>query len=70
MGAKPLNRELLEAVYFYKYKDEVIKKAIEDDRKKLSKDGGKIIKETVKVEDKTKVRGWGDTDKKEKIVFR
>jgi hypothetical protein len=70
MGAEPLNKELLEAIYFYHYKDEVIKKAIEDDRKKLSKTDGKIIKESVKVEDKPKLEGWGSSDGKTKIKFR
>lgn len=70
MGAEPLNRELLEAIYFYKYKDEVIKKAIEDDRKKLSKEVKPKKEVSVKVEEKNKIKTWGETDGKTKIKFR
>lgn len=70
MGAEPLNKELLEAIYFYKYQDEIIKKAIEEDRKKLSKEVPVKKETSVKVEDKTKIKTWGDTDVKTKIKFR
>ena len=69
MGAEPLPLELLEAIYTHTYLDEIIKEAIENDRKKLAKTG--VKRETsVKVEEKkdTGVE-WGNS-KNVKIRFR
>lgn len=52
MGAEPLPSELLEAIYTHTYLDEIIKDAIEKDRKKLSKEGGKKSATSVKVDEK------------------
>lgn len=68
-GAEPLPKELLEAVYFYKYKDEIIKKAIERDRKGL-KDDKPINVKNIKVSEKTGIKTWGDEVKNQNIVFR
>ena len=52
MGAEPLPSDLLEAIYTHTYLDEIIKDAIEKDRKKLSKEGGKKTATSVKVDEK------------------
>jgi len=69
MGAEPLNRELLDAIYFYSYKDEIIKKAIEEDRKKLSKPQ-KRQSASVRVETSNQPKVWGGDAKVQGIKFR
>lgn len=72
MGAEPLPIELLEAIYTHVYLDEIIREAIEKDRKNLAK-GGKPKKEVseVKVDEKEEVKPvWGGSNKNVKIRFR
>jgi hypothetical protein len=70
-GAEPLPKKLLDAIYFYVYKDEIINKAIENDRKKLADDKPNRSVGNVRVKTPDVVKDdWGKQTTGKKIVFR